>query len=123
LSKTADLKKLITTQLGTVTGGTYYRKAIDNASFPYKVFSFRSVDLSDIARDDVLLTVDIYDQDTNQKAIESMADSIEALFNAKNLPQTNILPTIYRNSRLYIDSDDYNIQHIELTFYIQSYEK
>ncbi len=123
MSKTTDLKKLIVTQLGTITGGTYYRKAVDNAAFPYKVFSFRSVDLSDIARDDIMLTVDIYDMNTNQKTIESIADSIEALFNAKNLPQTNILPTIYRNSRIYIDSDDYNIQHIELTFYIQSYEK
>lgn len=123
MSKTTDLKKLIVTQLGTITGGTYYRKAVDNAAFPYKVFSFRSVDLSDIARDDIMLTVDIYDMDTNQKSIEVIADSIEALFNAKNLPQTNILPTIYRNSRIYVDSDDYNIQHIELTFYIQSYEK
>ena len=123
MSKTPDLRKLIKTQLDTVTGATYYRIAADDATMPYKVFSLRTVNLGDLARDDISLDVEIWDKSKSPKAAEAIADAIETLFNGANLPQTSILPTFYRESRAMVDDPDKSIQHIVLSFMVQNYEK
>lgn len=122
MSKTADLRKLITAQLNTLTGATYYVNAKSTATYPYKVFSFRSVNLG-TSRDDIIMQVDIWDKSTDQKTIETIADNMETLFDGVNLPQSTILPTIWRDTRYPVPEDDKSLQHIEMTFYIQNYTK
>lgn len=121
MSKTADLRKLITAQLNTLTGATYYRRAPADAVHPYKTFSLSRVDLGDLARDDYTLTVDIWDHASDAKAVELIADAMEDLFNAANLPQDTILPTFFRESRYPVDDPDKDIQHLQLTFIVQLY--
>ena len=100
---------------------TYYREAPDDASYPYKTFELTTANLGDLNRDDIDLCVDIWDHNTNSKAVETIADAVENLFNAKNLPQTGILPTFFRDSRYQVTEDDKTIQHIQLHFLVQSY--
>lgn len=121
MSKTAELRQLITAQLNTIPGVTYYREAPDDASYPYKTFELTTANLGDLNRDDIDLCVDIWDHNTNSKAVETIADAVENLFNAKNLPQTGILPTFFRDSRYQVTEDDKTIQHIQLHFLVQSY--
>lgn len=122
MSKTADLRELITTKLGTVNGGTYHRIAPKDAAYPYKTFELASVNLGDLSRDDITLDVDIWDHAIDSKSVEEIADGIEDVFNDVNLPQTTILPTFFRESRLVIDDPDKDIQHIRLTFLVELYE-
>ena len=122
-SKTLDLRRLIAEKLGTVTGGTYYRTAPNNAPYPYKVFSLDRVNLADLARDDIDLTVDVWDRGLDPKRVEQIADEIEELFNAANLPQESILPTIFRDSRYPIMDDDKQLQRIQLHFLVQNYTR
>ena len=121
MSKTAELRQLITAQLNTISGVTYYREAPDDASYPYKTFELTTANLGDLNRDDIDLCVDIWDHNTNSKAVETIADAVEDLFNAKNMPQTGILPTFFRDSRYQVTEDDKTIQHIQLHFLVQSY--
>lgn len=121
MSKTAELRQLITAQLNTISGVTYYREAPDDAIYPYKTFELTTANLGDLNRDDIDLCVDIWDHNTNSKAVETIADAVENLFNAKNLPQTGILPTFFRDSRYQVTEDDKTIQHIQLHFLVQSY--
>lgn len=120
MSKTATLRKLITTKLQTVQGGTYHRKAPNDADFPYKTFTLNSVSFVDV-RDDFDLCVDIWNRG-DWKVVEEIADQIEKLFQNANLPQPTILPTFFRENRYNLEDPDKTLQHIQLRFLVQLYE-
>ncbi len=121
MSKTLELRKLIKQQLDTVVGETCYKTAPASVDFPYKVFSLENVDLGDIYRDDIILDVDIYTKDEDQT--DSIADSIEPLFNAVNIPTDKILSTFFRLSRKALPDEDEIIHRIQLRFQIKTYER
>lgn len=123
MSKTATLRKLIREKLQTVQGGSYHRAAPKDAAFPYKTFTLSSVAFPDRLRDDYELEVDIWDRSTDWKAVEEIADQIEALFNDANLPQPPIFPTFFRENRYSLDDPDKTLQHIQLRFLVQLYEE
>lgn len=122
MSKTADLRKLITAQLNTTAGATYYLTAPDDADYPYKTFELSRIALGDLARDDVDLCIDLWDKHTDTKRIDEIADRLEDLFNAANLPQETILPTFFRESRYPVINEDKTIKHIQMHFMVQNYE-
>lgn len=123
MSKTAALRLLIKSQLDTVQGETYHRRAEPNAKFPYKEYELSRADFGDSARDDIVLEVNVWDRAPDSKTVEEIADEIEALFNVANLPQETILPTFFRTGRQHVDDPDKDIQRIMLTFLIQLYTK
>lgn len=120
MSKTATLRKLITTQLQTVQGGTYHRKAPNDADFPYKTFTLNSVSFVNV-REDFDLCVDIWNRG-DWKVVEEITDQIEKLFQNANLPQPTILPTFFRENRYNLEDPDKTLQHIQLRFLVQLYE-
>lgn len=121
MSKTADLRKLIRTQLQTTSGMTYHKKAPPDAVYPYKAYTLKSVSFLE-DRDDFSLEVDIWDRSPDQKRIEELADDVEKLFTNANLPQDTILPTFFRENRHNLDDPDKTLQHIQLLFSVQLYE-
>lgn len=122
MSKTKDLRKIITDQLASVPGETYHRAAPASAVYPYKVFTLSSVSFTD-ARDDLLVDVDVWDRSLDPKTAEDIADQIEALFRDANLPAPPIYPTFSRDARFVLDDPDKNLQHIQLRFLVQLYEE
>lgn len=122
-TKTLQLQKLIKSRMDTVQGGTYHVNAPDTAAYPYKVFALQTADLGDKSRDDITMIVDVWDKSSNQKTVDTIADNLEALFNGANLPQTGILPTIWRESRYPVPDENKSLQHVQMTFYIQNYER
>lgn len=123
MGKTADLRKLITTKLNTLSGSTYYRYAPDNATFPYKTFEFSTINMGVSHRDDIDLVVDVWDNSSTPKTAENLADQIEDLFDFKNLPQSTVLPTFFRDVRIPVTESDKKIQHIQLHFLVENYKK
>jgi hypothetical protein len=91
------------------------------ALYPHAVYDFENIDLGDINRDDLILIVDLWDKGSNTSRIEEMADQIEEIFNAANLPNEEVLPTFYRISRKPIDDEDKTIMRRQLKFQIQNY--
>lgn len=120
MSKTADLRKLIKTQLDTTPGGTYHKEAPRDAAYPYKTYTLKNVSFTD-ERDDYILYVDLWHRG-DFKVIEESADQIEALFKNANLPQPTILPTFFRESRYNLEDPDKTLNHIQLRFSVQLYE-
>ena len=59
---------------------------------------------------------------SSTSSIEEIADQIEAIFNAANMPGAEVLPTFYRISRKPIDDEDKTLIRRQLKFQIQSYE-
>ena len=123
MSKTTTLRKLVREKLQTVPGESYHRTAPKDAAYPYKTFSLSSVAFPDSLRDDFELEVDIWGRTNDWKAVEEIADQVEALFNDANLPQSTIYPTFFRDNRYNLDDPDKTLQHIQLRFLVQLYEE
>lgn len=123
MSKTAALRRLIMKKMQTTQGETYHRTAPKDAAFPYKTYSLTSVAFFDRLRDDFELEVDIWTREKDWKAIEEIADQVEALFNDANLPEPPIYPTFFRDARFSLDDPDKTLQHIQLRFLVQLYEE
>lgn len=121
MGKTADLRKLITSTLDSLPGKTYHKKADVGAVYPYKVYTLRSVNLGDLSRCDYVMEVDIWDLNDDPKRAEEIADQMEELLNAANLPQDTILPTFFRETAGVIEDPDKTIQRLKLIFQIQLY--
>ena len=122
-TKTNDLKKLIQTKLKTLTTNVFYENATDNAMYPHVVFTFNSIDLGDLSRQDYMLNVDVWDKGKSTTAVDELCDKIEALLQGENLPQTRILPTFYLVDRRNIPDEDKQIRHRIIRFQIQNYER
>ena len=121
MSKTNSLRKIIQSKIDPIVK-TYYRFASTTNIFPHAVYDFESIDLLDLNRDDLILIVDVWDKGTDTSRAEDIADQIEKLFNAANLPDEDVLPTFYRISRKPIDDEDKTMIRRQLKFQIQNYD-
>lgn len=120
-TKTNALKKLIQTKLKTLTTDVYFETAADNALYPHIVFSFRTINLDDLSRQDYMLDVDVWDKGKNTVNVDQLADQVESLLHCQNLPQTTILPTFYLVDRKAIIDEDKQIKHRLVRFQVQNY--
>ena len=120
-TRTNDLKKLIQTKLKTLTTNVFFEQATDDVLYPHVVFGFREIDLGDLARQDYVLEIDVWDKGTSTTNVDELSDKIEDLLQAQNLPQTNILPTFYKIDRKSLPDSDKSIKHRLIRFQIQNY--
>lgn len=120
MNKTNSLRKIIQSKINPIIK-SYYRVADPKADFPRAVYDFENIDLGDLNRDDLILIVDLWDEGNDTSKIEDIADQIEEMFNAANLPDENVLPTFYRISRKPIDDEDKTLMRRQLKFQIQNY--
>lgn len=122
MGKTNELRKLVKSMLLTVTKEVCYRRASDDAMYPHIVFRFKPIDLGDLHRDDIMCEINLWHKG-NTAEIEDMADKVEMLFNAENLPQDTILPTFFKVDRADVDDEDKTIEHRLIRVQIQNYER
>ena len=120
MSKTNALRKIIYKNINSIVK-TYFRKADKENIYPHAVYDFENIDLGDISRDDLILIIDIWDKGNDTSNIEEIADQIEEMFNAANLPNEEVLPTFYRIGRKSIDDVDKTLMRRQLKFQIQNY--
>lgn len=126
MSKTNSLRKLIASRLRTVCSNVYYRNADKDAMYPHIVYSLKNINLGDLHRDDYSVEIDIWHKikdGSELTEIEDIADAVEALFDNKNLPQGDILPTFFRDMRITVDDSDKSIEHRLVRILIQNYER
>ena len=121
--RTNDLKKLIQTKLKTVTSLVYHEIADEKALYPHIVFGFDRIDLADLSRQDYVLVVDVWDKGNSTTRVDDLADSVENLLQAENLPQENVLPTFYLMDERNVMDEDKAIKHKQIRFQIQNYDR
>ena len=120
MNKTNALRTIIQSNIDQIVK-SYYRKASKDKIYPHAVYDFENIDLGDISRDDLILVIDLWDHGEDTTQIEDLADAIETIFNAVNMPNEEVLPTFYRISRKPIDDEDKMIMHRQLKFQVQNY--
>ena len=121
--RTNDLKLLVQSKLKTVAANVYHEIANEKALYPHIVFNFRRLDLNDLSRQDYILEVDIWDRGDSSQRVDNLADSVENLLQAENLPQTNVLPTFYLIDRNNLPDENKEIKHRRIQFQFQNYER
>lgn len=121
--KTNNLREFIKKNLERVCQRVFFERAAADASFPYIVFSFRTIDNNDLNRSDIYMDVDVWDEQKNAAELESLCDCIEDMFHCKNEPLDLNLPTFYNISRLAVEDENKRIKHRTIEFLIQNYVK
>lgn len=129
MSRTNKLRKLVKSILGESKFKAkhgikeiYYELASDNKMYPHIVFSFDGINTGDLYRHDLSLIIDIYDKSDSAYLVEQIADDVEDMFNAENLPQDTILPTFYLEARRPVIDEDKKIKHRQIEVIVQNYE-
>lgn len=116
-----DLRELIHTKLSTLCTNVYYFLADENAMYPHIVFNLTRQSKYDFARDDVTLDVEIFDK--SEENAQTLADSVEAMFNNLNDPQTGLLPTFFVERITQVAESNKDIRHKSIEITIQNYER
>lgn len=125
--RTNSLRKLVKEMLSKVNAEhgnkeVFYELANDDKMYPHIVFSFDNINTGDLYRHDLSLIIDIYDKSDSAYLVESIADDVEDMFNAINLPQDTILPTFYLEARRPVPEEDKSIRHRQIEVIVQNYE-
>lgn len=123
MGKTNKLRALVQTKLKTVCNSVYFLDAQKNALFPHVVFNFENTLNDDPYRDDITISIDVWDRSTSNSVIEDLCDDIEELFRGVNIPQTDILPTFFLVNRVRVIDEDKQIKHISMRLLVQNYER
>lgn len=121
MSKTIEIRKVIKKLLKESHERIFYENASDKAPFPYIVFNIESINFDNEGRDDLILTIDIWDKNKDSTAIEILADNVEDTLDFRNNPTETVLPTFYKESRRSLSDEDKSIRRRQLTFLIQNY--
>lgn len=128
MNKTNELRKLVNSMLSEDAfvkendiKDVFFESADDKALFPHIVFSFDNVNLGDLHRKDISVVIDLYDKSESAFRIERIADEVEDMFNTKNLPQENILPTFFMENRRTVLDEDKKIRHRQIKVIVQNY--
>lgn len=130
MSRTNELRRLIFSMLSEQSfkeksgiKGIYYELADEDAMFPHVVYEISSAMYTDMTRKDYSMIIDVYDRSDEATAAEDIADIIENMFDAKNLPQDKIYPTFFLEDRRTVQDEDKKIRHKQITIVIQNYEE
>lgn len=121
ISKTNDLRKLVQTQLKSITANVHYKNADEGTLYPHIVHVVERTNKIVEHRDDVSVVIDVWTKSATE-AVE-LADSVERILDRENLPQDTILPTFFLESKIDVKDEDKSISHIQLTFNVQNYER
>lgn len=130
MSKTNEIRKLITSKLTNEEfvkrygiKSVSYENADDDKMFPHIVFTLENINLGDLSRRDNILMIDVWDKSDSANLAEDIADEIEEMFWAQNMPQDLILPTFFLENRRTVKDEDKKIRHKQLEISIQNYER
>ena len=130
MSKTNEIRKLVTSKLTNEEfvkrygiKSVSYENADDDKVFPHIVFTLENINLGDLSRRDNILMIDVWDKSDSANLAEDIADEIEEMFWAQNMPQDLILPTFFLENRRTVKDEDKKIRHKQLEISIQNYER
>lgn len=124
-----ELQKQIYAFLKTKCDRVFYEDAPDDAIYPYVVYDFPSSLENYSNREDFMLDVDIWDNATNTKPIETLVGDINGDgdidiptgLHRKLIYINGVSAKIYKEGRFNIRDEDKRIKHRQLKYRIQTY--
>lgn len=123
MTRSNSMRKLVVSILDTLCDRVYHNIADDDALYPHIVFDIRNIDSTDENSYRYGIQIDLWDKGNSWLSVLELADSVEDSFRSENIPQTDILPTFYTESRQVVLDDDKCIQHIQIQIFANLYER
>ena len=117
MSKTIELRRDIQKLLKNYHGKVFYRRADSAEEYPYLVYT-----IEDIFKAKVL-NIAIWSKGSNTEEVENIADKIERIDKEVITNENHCLILYYNEDRQWIDDENKDIQHINLSFEIRYYGK
>lgn len=123
--KTNELRAKVKQMLSSVCDRVYYEFADENAMYPHLVFTMDQQRNTADPCVNVTIDIDVWGKRgiTSVVEIEDLCDSIEKLFETKNHPLAESLPTFYLESTLAVIDEDKKIIHRVVRVTAQTYER
>lgn len=123
-----NLIKSIKGFLVTKADRAFFQKAPDTAQFPYVVFDLPS-SFDSRPSEDFSLSIDIWDDDQDTTALETLTESIDGdgnIFNPSGLNNKTIIAiglvaTFYREGRMTVPDEDKRINRRQLRYNVRAY--
>lgn len=119
-NKTIELRKDIRSILLEVHENVFYRRATDEAKYPYIVYSINDIYGAKV------IEIDFWDRNMadSTRTIERLVDKAEEVLDSYTLTNENHSITLYYNEdRKWVDDEDKKIQRINESFEIRYYGK
>jgi hypothetical protein len=118
-----NIIKTIRETLETIHTDVYFKRAGKNTQNPYIVFTIASNASEDVNRDDNVLSINVWGDDTSNPSVYSLADTIEETFKMKRILNDNHLLMFSKVSRLDIPDPNPMTERIELRYNIRTYKR
>jgi len=115
-----DFLTYIYQQLSTCSDRLFLELAPQGTLFPYVTYNVPT-SLYGENREDFILEVDVWGNDTNTFDIEVMTDNIDRLLNKSKMLDSNIQVSIYRINRMMIPDEDENVRRRQLRYQCKTY--
>lgn len=119
MAKTNDLRKAITSLLSTYCDNVYYKKAKNNADYPYVTYYISKYPIESISQYD--LEIHVWAKDV--KLAENIADMVDNGLNETIYRDSKRCFSIDLNSRFNVEDEDKSIEHIVLRFNLRHASK
>ena len=117
MSKTVELRRDIQQLLKSYYEKVFYRRSDSEEEYPYLVYTIEDIFQAKV------LNIDIWSQGSNTEEVETIADIIEKIDKEVITNENHALILYYNEDRKWVDDEDKNIQHINLSFEIRYYGK
>lgn len=129
--RTNELRKLIRRELISLKSDfpeikdVFYKVADEKCLYPHIVFTLSSIQTNpdDLTGKNSILDVDVWDRNRSAAYAEDLSDAIEDLLNKAVLPQDEILPVFYCESKAPVADEDKQMQHYVIRFTVRYFER
>ena len=125
MTNTIALRTAVVSLLGTVMpegSKIYYQQAQETTPKIYAVYTLDMIDTTD-ERILYELEINVMDYGTDTSTIETLADSIQALFNKRVVINDDVGVYFFADRRNAVEEEDRNILRRRLTFSTYLYER
>lgn len=119
-----NLKKSIYSKIDAVADRVYDSRTPTNSAYPYVNINYPNIGESDQSfRSTIILEIDIWDNDTDTTALETLADNIDVALN--RYVDTTLFYRVYRLNpyRFELDDPDENIRRRQLRYQILQFRE
>ena len=116
-----ELRKLIKSRLLSVCDKVYYRIAEDKNLYPHITFEIRQIRKIDEPKDEATIDIEIWTK--SESTANDMMDTVESIFNCRNDPQEDLLPTFFVEKITPVHDEDKSIVHKHVELSAQLYER
>lgn len=121
MSKTIELRKVLTSLFETLIDEVHYDTVDDDAPYPHLQFEARETLYRD-GKTIIDLEVNIFDYGTSSRVVEGLADDLQDLLHKYHFINDKIQFTCYKSTRNIVEEEDKKIRRRRLTFEIQLHE-